>query len=48
MIGHYQILLEGMVANPQQHISALPLLTEVEQRQLLVEWNDTRRDYARD
>ena len=47
MIGHYQALLEGMVANPQQQISALPLLTEVEQRQLLVEWNDTRRDYAR-
>jgi amino acid adenylation domain-containing protein len=45
MIGHYQALLEGMVANPQQHIAALPLLTEVERRQLLVEWNDTRRDY---
>ncbi|MBW4635046.1 MAG: amino acid adenylation domain-containing protein [Iphinoe sp. HA4291-MV1] len=48
MAGHFQTLLEGIVANPQQQISQLPLLTEVEQRQLLVEWNDTQVDYPLD
>jgi len=41
MLGHFQTLLEGIIANPQQQISQLPLLTEVEKHQLLVEWNDT-------
>ncbi|MDZ8084002.1 MAG: amino acid adenylation domain-containing protein [Nostoc sp. DedQUE12b] len=45
MTGHFVTLLEGIVANPQQKISQLPLLTEVEQQQLLVEWNDTQADY---
>ncbi|MBD2772939.1 non-ribosomal peptide synthetase [Iningainema tapete] len=47
MIEHFQTLLEGIVANPQTLISELPLLTEVE-RQLLVEWNNTTKDYAQD
>jgi amino acid adenylation domain-containing protein len=45
MAGHFQTLLEGMVAQPQQRISELPLLTTAEQHQLLVEWNDTQADY---
>ena len=45
MMGHLQNLLEGMVANPEQKISELPLLSEAERRKLLVEWNDTRTDY---
>ncbi len=45
MIGHFQILLEGIVANPEYRVSALPLLTEAERRQVLVEWNATTRDY---
>ncbi len=48
MAGHFQILLEGVVADPGQHLSALPLLTEAERHQLLVEWNDTQSDYPRD
>ncbi|MFN6558746.1 MAG: amino acid adenylation domain-containing protein [Nostoc sp. ChiSLP01] len=46
--GHFVTLLEGILANPQQPISQLPLLTEVEQQQLLVEWNDTQADYPQD
>ncbi|WP_221643002.1 non-ribosomal peptide synthetase, partial [Nostoc sp. 2RC] len=46
MAGHFQTLLEGIVADSQQHISLLPLLTELEQQQLLIEWNDTQVDYA--
>jgi amino acid adenylation domain-containing protein len=45
---HYQTLLEGIVANPNQRISNLALLTEPERQQLLVEWNDTKRDYPQD
>jgi amino acid adenylation domain-containing protein len=44
---HYVRLLEGVAANPEARISELPLLTESEQRQLLYEWNDTRREYPR-
>ncbi|MFN6530351.1 condensation domain-containing protein, partial [Nostoc sp. ChiSLP03a] len=42
---HFVTLLEGIVANPEQRISQLPLLTAVEQQQLLIEWNDTEVDY---
>ncbi len=45
MTGHFATLLEGIIANPKERISQLPLLTEVEQQQLLVEWNDTEVDY---
>ncbi len=48
MSGHFQTLLEGIVANPQERISQLPLLTELEQQQLLVDWNDTQSDYSQD
>ncbi|BAZ19381.1 non-ribosomal peptide synthase (plasmid) [Kalymmatonema gypsitolerans NIES-4073] len=48
MSQHFQTLLEGIVANPQQRISQLPLLTERERHQLLVEWNNTTKDYPSD
>ncbi len=38
MLGHYQVLLR-VVANPEERISALPLLTDAERRQLIEEWN---------
>ena len=48
MLGHLQTLLEGIVANPEQRLSHLPLLTAAEQHQLLVEWNDTKKIYPQD
>jgi amino acid adenylation domain-containing protein len=48
MAGHFQTLLEGIVAYPEQRIAALPLLTEPERHQLTVQWNETRTDYPRD
>ena len=45
MMGHFKTLLEGIVANPQARIANLPLLSEAERHQLLVEWNDTQADY---
>ena len=47
LLGHFQTLLEGIVADPEQRLSALPLLTAAERQQLLVEWNDTTRAYPR-
>ncbi len=44
LLRHYQIILESIVANPQQHIADLPLLTEEEQR-LFAEVNDTWTAY---
>ncbi|MEA5624786.1 non-ribosomal peptide synthetase, partial [Nostoc sp. UHCC 0251] len=48
MTGHFVTMLEAIVTNPQERISQLPLLTQPEQQQLLVEWNDTRVDYPHD
>jgi amino acid adenylation domain-containing protein len=48
MVGHFQTLLEAIVANPEQRVSELPLLTERERHQLLVEWNNTAQDYPQD
>jgi amino acid adenylation domain-containing protein len=48
MLGHFQILLEALVADPEQRLSDLPLLTDAERQQLLVEWNDTKTDYPQD
>ncbi len=41
MVGHWQTLLAGIVANPEQHIAELPLLTETERQQIVVSWNET-------
>ncbi|MDZ7949845.1 non-ribosomal peptide synthetase [Nostoc sp. DedQUE09] len=48
MAGHLQSLLQGIVANPQRRLSELPLLTEAEKHQLLVEWNDTKSEYPQE
>jgi amino acid adenylation domain-containing protein len=48
MVAQFQTLLEGIVRNPEQRISQLPLLSEAEKQQLLVTWNDTRKDYPKD
>ena len=48
MNSHFRALLESAVANPEQPISSLRLLSEFERQQLLVRWNDTARGYPRD
>ncbi|MCP4378608.1 MAG: amino acid adenylation domain-containing protein, partial [bacterium] len=42
-VGHFHVLLEGIVSHPTHILSQLPLLTEAEQQQLLA-WNDTATD----
>ncbi|WP_234017158.1 non-ribosomal peptide synthetase [Nostoc sp. 'Lobaria pulmonaria (5183) cyanobiont'] len=48
MVDHWRRLLEAIVANPQQRLSEFQLLTESEQQQLLVEWNQTQVEYPQD
>ncbi|WP_017654190.1 non-ribosomal peptide synthetase [Fortiea contorta] len=45
---NYQTLLENIIANPQQPINELSILTPKEQHQLLVEWNNTQTEYPQD
>ena len=40
MLGHFKILLEGIVKNPDQRIGTLPLMESVERQQFLSERND--------
>ncbi|MHC0062934.1 amino acid adenylation domain-containing protein [Nostoc sp. UIC 10890] len=44
MAGHFAVLLQGIVDNPQQSINTLPLMTE-EELQQLQNWNQTQTDY---
>lgn len=45
MARHFEILLRGMMAEPETRVGGLPLLTEQEMRRIVVEWNDTRAPY---
>lgn len=45
---HFGRLLEAIIADPDQRIRELTILSEEEQRRLLVEWNDTQRPYNLD
>ena len=47
LLTHYQRLLEGIVSNPSAALTALPLLSESEARQVLEEWNETAVEYPK-
>ncbi|MCP5097302.1 MAG: amino acid adenylation domain-containing protein [Chloroflexi bacterium] len=46
MIGHWQTLLQNIVAGPQTAVSRIPLLTPAETQTVLQTWNDTHVDYG--
>ncbi|MGH7854253.1 MAG: amino acid adenylation domain-containing protein, partial [Candidatus Binatia bacterium] len=48
MAGHFEILLRGIVADPDRSIATLPLLSVQEQKQSLIEWNDTAAFYPKE
>lgn len=48
MLGHFQTLLTGIIANQDCPLADLPLLPEHERAQMLVAWNTTRAEYPRD
>jgi amino acid adenylation domain-containing protein len=41
MVDHFKVMLEAVIANPEQLVTELPILTEAERHQLLVEWNES-------
>jgi amino acid adenylation domain-containing protein len=45
MAGHFEVMLNGIIAHPQASVGRLPLLSEEEQHRLLVKCNDTASDY---
>jgi amino acid adenylation domain-containing protein len=48
MLGHLQTIFSAIVTNPQQTVAELPLLTEAERHELLIEWNNTESKYPKD
>ncbi|HVK57389.1 MAG TPA: amino acid adenylation domain-containing protein, partial [Candidatus Kapabacteria bacterium] len=47
LLGHYQQLLQNILTRPNESIGRLEMLTAAERRQMLVDWNDTRRENPR-
>jgi len=45
MISQFQTFLAGVVAQPQQQVATIPLLTDAERHQLLVQRHDTQATY---
>ena len=43
LLGHYQTLLAAAVADPARPIAALPLMDDLERREVLESWNATSR-----
>jgi amino acid adenylation domain-containing protein len=45
MLGHFNVLLTAALSSPQCAISKLPLLSNAERQQLVVDWNRTESAY---
>jgi amino acid adenylation domain-containing protein len=48
MTGHYRNILDALLDDQQQRLSALDLMSASERQQLLLEWNQTTTDYPRE
>src|SRR5215217_4872381 len=48
MAEHFRNLLEGIAAHPEQRLSELPLQSETERVESLVDWNQTEAEYPRE
>jgi amino acid adenylation domain-containing protein/non-ribosomal peptide synthase protein (TIGR01720 family) len=48
LTGSFEQLLKGMVEHPEGRVGELALVSEEERRQLLVEWNNTAREYPQE
>jgi amino acid adenylation domain-containing protein len=48
MLGHFQTLLEGVVVNPFQSLSTLPILTEEERDQQILNSHDIQEEHPPD
>ncbi len=48
MLGHFERLLSTVVENPDLAVAQIPIMSAKERQQVLVDWNRTAADYARD
>src|SRR5439155_3852609 len=48
LLHHFEILLQGIVADPEQPLAELPLLSPAERQQMVIDWNQTTTDYPRE
>ena len=48
LVGSFETLLKGIIERREERVSSLPLLSEAERDQLLVQWNRTQREYPQD
>ncbi len=48
MLKHFQILLKGITSKPEQHIAKIPLISEAEAQQFVIEMNATQVGYTND
>lgn len=48
MMGHFRVLLSGLVADPDQEVADIPLLSPAERHELLLLRNDTITSYPQD
>lgn len=45
-LSHFETLLHGIVARPEETVGRLPILTDIERHQILSEWNATEKPFA--
>ena len=48
LVQHYRNVLQSMVNDPRQILHEIPLISEAERQQILVDWNNTAADYPND
>jgi amino acid adenylation domain-containing protein/FkbH-like protein len=48
MLGHWEMLVKAMIAEPSRRLSTLPMLTREEERLLLEDWTRTERPYPKE
>ena len=47
LVGHWNTLLEGAIANPERALSDLSILTADEQTRIVIDWNRTESQYLK-
>ena len=45
LLESYELVLQAVVADPARRVLEIDLLSEAERRQIVEEWNETRREY---
>jgi amino acid adenylation domain-containing protein/thioester reductase-like protein len=48
MVDRFERLLTSIASDQDAPVMSLDLLTEIERRKILIEWNETRKEYGRD